>query len=529
MPCRQDQVKPEDFGWTPREVASLLKYAQEKYPHANLVDTVRSISADTGIIEKHILHGLTEAAGVPRKLTTEMWTKQFIKRNLQAQARNVIDDLNKPKWQSNLDKIYNIPRQVATAFHWTVFPKTHGGDFFLTDPKLWGKVFARSVKLATEKGRVEHEARITGMKLDPEYPTVLRMGVDVAPGGEGGATFRGEAGEILGTTKGNLSAMAFDELRLGRFELAKRAIANLSQEDRADTATMRFLGETINHPTGSAKSLGPWAKYLLFAPRLLPATFKAAFIDPVRSASVGVRQLRGDATTAAERTAASGVGKRLGVLFGVQAGALALNAAYAKVSGNKDYMPNLTEPGKASFLRPKIAGYSIPISPTTEIAKLPIRALAAGINAPTGQGVPEAGKSVFRFLVGKENPALSLAWEGLLGEQAFSGRPLPQSFPSAKKLITGKGGKPTATRPTVTYSELVGSHVPIAASNYITELYDGMRESGLTHPDSKALIRALVVGTIAAPVGLHLHKTQEPQSKTSLARPATRESALGQL
>ncbi len=492
-------------------MASLLKYAQEKYPHADLVDTVKGISADTGISEKHILYGLKEPAGVPKKMANEMWTKQFIKRNLQAQARNVIDDLNKPQWQSTLDKIYNAPRRVATMAHWTVFPKTHGGDFFLTDPKLWGQVFMRSVKLATEKGRAEHEARITGMKLDPDYPTVLRMGVDVAPGGEGGATFRGEAGEILGTTKPNLSAMAFDELRMGRFELAKRAIANLSQEERADTAGMKFLGETINHPTGSAKSLGPWAKYLLFAPRLLPATFKAAFIDPVRAAKVGVTELTGGKTTAAERTAAKGVGKRLGVLFGVQAGALALNAAYSKISGDKEYMPNLTEPGKATFLRPKIAGYSIPISPTTEIAKLPIRALAAAINAPTGQGVPEAGKSVFRFLVGKENPSLSIAWEGLLGEQAFSGRPLPKGFPSAKRIISGKEEKPSQTRPRLSYSELVGSHVPIAASNYITELYDGMRESGLSHPDAKTLIRALVVGTVAAPVGLHLHKTTEYQ------------------
>jgi hypothetical protein len=508
MPCREDQIK--DFPWTPQRVASLLKYAQEKYPHADLVDTVKGVAADLGRSEKFILEGLTNKSGVSKPLTTEMWTKQFVRRNLQAQARNVIDDLNKPQWQSTLDKIYNTPRRIATAFHWTVFPKTHGGDFFLTDPKLWGQVFLRSAKLATAAGRAEHEARITGMKLDPDYPTVLRMGVDVAPGGEGGATFRGEAGEILGSTKPNLSSMAFDELRLGRFELAKRAIANLSQEERADTAGMRFLGETINHPTGSAKSLGPWAKYLLFAPRLLPATFKAAFVDPVRAAKVGV-----SGGTAAERAAAKGVGKRLGVLFGVQAGALALNAAYSKISGNKDYMPNLTEPGKASFLRPKIAGYSVPISPTTEILKLPIRAITAAINAPTGQGVPEAGKSVFRFLVGKENPALSVAWEGLLGEQAFSGRPLPQGFPSAKKLITGKEEKPSKTRPRVEYSELIGSHLPIAASNYVTELYDGMRESGLTHPDAKAILRALVVGTIAAPVGLHLHKTTEYEKKSA--------------
>ncbi len=518
MACRQDQVKQEDFGWTPKLSASLLKYAQEKYPHADLVNTVKGISADTGISEKHILYGLTNPEAVPKTQALKMWTSQFVKRNLQAQARNTIADLNKPKWQQTLDKIYNVPRQIATAFHWTVFPKTHGGDYFLTDPKLWGQVFKRSVLLATEKGRAEHEQRISEMKLDSDYPTVLRMGVDVAPGGEGGATFRGAAGEILGTKNANRSSMSFDELKLGRFELAKRAIANLSQEDRADTAGMRFLGDTINHPTGAAKSLGPWAKYLLFAPRLLPATFKAAFVDPIRAAKVGVNQLTGGVTTAAERTAAKGVGKRLGVLFGVQAGALALNAAYSKISGNKDYMPNLTEPGKATFLRPKIAGYSIPISPTTEIAKLPIRAIAAAINAPTGQGVPEAGKSVFRFLVGKENPALSVAWEGLLGEQAFSGRPLPESFPSAKKLITGKQEKASQTRPRLSYSEIIGSHVPIAASNYITELYDGMRESGMTHPDAKTLLRALVVGTIAAPVGLHLHKTSDYQRPIPLPK-----------
>ncbi len=376
----------------------------------------------------------------------------------------------------------------------------------------------RSVRLATEAGRADHEARISSMKLDEDYPVALRAGLDVAPGGEGGATFRTELGEITGSNKPSKNAMAFDEIRMGRFELFKRAISQLSKDDLSDTQGLKFLAETINHPSGSAKSLGPWAKYVLFAPRLLPATFKAAFVDPARAAGIGLTKLTGGETTAAQRVAAQGVGKRLGLLFGVQAGALALNAAFAKATGNKDYMPNLTEPGKATFLRPKIAGYSVPISPTTEIAKLPIRALTAAINSPTGQGVSEAGKSVFRFLVGKENPAISLAWEGLLGEQAFSGRPLPTGFPSAKKLVTGKEEKPSSTRPRLTYSELAGSHVPIVASNYITELYDGMRESGLNHPDAKAILRALVVGTVAAPVGLHLHKTQEVQKPVHLPK-----------
>lgn len=514
MPCREDQIK--EFPWTPQRVASLMKYAQEKYPNADLVDTVKGVAADLGRSEKFILEGFTNKSGVSRKLTTEMWLKQQQRRNLQTQARNLIADMNRPDWQKNIEKLYNVPRNIAVIGHWTVFPKTHGGDYFLTNPVTWGKVFGRSLKLATKEGRAEHEARITSMKIDPDYSTVLRMGVDVAPGSEGAATFRGEAQEILGKGVSTRSSMSFDELRMGRFELAKRAIANLSAEERADISGMRLLGETINHPTGAAKSMGQWAKWILFAPRLLPATFKATFVDPIRAAKIGAKTFAGGETTAAERAAATGVAKRLGVLFGVQAGALALNTAYAKITGNEEYMPNLTEPGRASFLRPKIAGYAVPISPTTEMAKLPIRMMTSAINAPPGQGVSESGKTLFKFLVGKENPLLGLAWEAVLGEQPFSGRPIPQGIPSVKSAITGKPSKPSPTRPQMSYSELAGSHLPIFASNYVSELYDGMRESGLSHPDSKALIRALVVGTIASPVGLHLHKETPKKDKVAM-------------
>lgn len=512
-PCRPNQVKPEDFPWTPKRVASLLKYAQEKYPGMELVDTVKAVSADLGIPAKHVLYGINEKAGVSRRLTDEMWLKQSQRRNLQAQARNAVADINKPDWKKTVEKVYNAPRSLATLGHWTVFFKTHGGDYFLTDPVLWGKGFVQAAKLGlTKAGRAEHEARISAMKLDPDYGTVLRMGVDVAPGGEGGATFRGESQEILGTGKRTRSSMAFDELRLARFELAKRAIKNLSEEERADTAGMKLIGDTINHPTGSAASMGPWAKWLLFAPRLLPATFKATFVDPVRAANIGIRAAAGGATTAAERVAAVGVAKRLGVLFGVQAGALALNAGYAKATGDKSYMPNLTDPSKATFLRPKLAGYTVPISPTTEMAKLPIRIMANSINAPSGQGINEAGQTLFRFLIGKENPLLGWAWEAALGEQAFSGRPLPEGIPSVKSVVTGKPAKPTKSQPRLTYSELAASKLPIFATNYVSELYDGMREAGLTHPDAKTLIRALVVGTIAGPTGLHIHKAHENET-----------------
>lgn len=507
-PCRENQIK--DFPWTPKRVASLLKYAQEKYPGSDLVDTVKGVSADLGRSEKFILEGLTNRSGVSKRLTDDMWLKQQQRRNLQAQARNAIADINRPEWSKNFEKIYNIPRSISVLGHWTVFFKTHGGDYFLTNPVLWGKGFANAVELGlTKAGRAKHEARITGMKLDEDYPAALRAGVDVAPGGEGGATFRGEAQEIIGSNKQTRSSMAFDELRVARFELFKRAIKNLSTEERADTAGMRMIGDTINHPTGSAASMGQWAKWLLFAPRLLPATFKAAFIDPIRAAKIGAKQLAGGETTAAERVAATGVAKRLGVLFGVQAGALALNAGFSKATGNKEYMPNLTDPSKATFLRPKIAGYSIPISPTTEMAKLPIRMMTNAINAPSGQGINEAGQTLFRFLIGKENPLLGLAWEVALGEQAFSGRPLPEGIPSVKSVITGKASKPSKFRPRMTYSELAGSKLPIFASNYVAELHDGMREAGLSYPHTKELIRALVVGTIAGPTGLHVHKTHE--------------------
>src|SRR5262245_33121952 len=230
--CFQDDIK--EFPWTPERMASLWTEAKRLIDNgADLEETTKSLSASLGLRREVILDALARRPkGVSRAMTQEMWERQANRRSVENQARAMVSEMQTPQWRKTASTITSIPRRVLTVGHFTVFPKTHMGDLLLTDPKTFLRTFGRSMRLISREGIAQHQQRMLAMTLDPDYGAAVRAGVDVQPGGGEMGGFRGATKEMLGSAKEKRSAMAFDELRLARFQIFKNAMSKLAPEER---------------------------------------------------------------------------------------------------------------------------------------------------------------------------------------------------------------------------------------------------------------------------------------------------------
>lgn len=501
MSCFQDQLKR--FPWTPERVASLWKAAKENYidKGATFEDTVHGLSADTGLKREIIVQGLTKPKGAGRVATEEMWLKQRARRIVEQQARTMVAEMNRGSFSRLAEDIANIPRKVATVGHFTVFPKTHLSDLLFTDPKVYLRTFKDSMNLSTRGGIIAHEQRILRMKVDPDYNAAVRAGLDVEIGG-GFSKFRGATKEVLGSAKESRSAMAFDELRFARFDVFKKALKLLGEDER-NNDNLKAIAEVVNNKTGAAtirSSLGKLLTKFLFAPRLLPAQFRSTFVDPVRAIKTFAHRA---SATPGELVAARFVTRRMATLASVYTATLAAEAAYSSLTGDKKNQPNLTNINRSDWLRLKLFGYGVPMSPTVEFLKLPIQMVYAMANARPGENrFIQGGKKALSFIVGRQNPLYAGIEEALTGQNPGSGRPTP--FPG----LLGSA-KETLSKPRETYTEFLGEKMPIPVAGLVRELYDEMREQGLSHPDAKTWIQSLVSSTVSGVTGYHFASTHE--------------------
>ena len=514
MACTQDEIK--NFPWTPDRLSAMLDLAvQYNNTHATLSEAINSLSADTGIKREILLDGLTrKPKGIPKEVTQDMWERQNDRRAIEHEIRNMLAQQGQSIAATTFKKIIGAPRQLAVAGHFMVFPKTHLGDFLLTDPKIYFRTFGRSFRLMTPEGRALHAQRMLQMMGDTEwYSLARRAQLDVQPGGGMRGIFRGATKEILGQrlmTKGlPLSSMAFDELRLARFDIFKDWVQHLSPEERTPE-NAKAIANVINNRTGTTglrTTVMRNLSRLLFAPRLLPAQFRAAYVDPIRS--IGTFANRA-AATPGELIAARYVTRKLASLAKGYTAVLAAEAGYAWVTGDKKNMPDFLHPTRSDWLRPRLFGYGIPLSPTVELWKLPFQMLAIGATARKGESrVGQATMAGTRYLLGRINPGLSLLGEITFGQLAGTRRPLPIGLlprPHLRPLPT----EATKTAPQVGWVEYLGTRMPIPLASFSKELYDEMREQGLSHLDAKTWIETGVTGLVGGVTGYHFGVVHEP-------------------
>jgi hypothetical protein len=524
MACTQKQLK--DFPWTIGRAAALFREARTEYVEKGITDfnkIVDGLSASHNLKREIIIKGLDSPKGVPRNLTDDMWVKQQAARKLSSAARVAIQQMGASDVVKGLNYVANAPRRVLLAGHFGAFTKSHLADQLFYAPDTYARNFKDSWALATKRGMALHEQRVrTELNpTDPEVKLALRAGLNVGESGAG--YFAKETSEVTGGIKKffkgpDRASMAYDELRVSRMGMFRKELARLSPEERRNLDQVKALADVLNHDSGTTARSNRLMRFMFLSPRLLPAQLTHTFYDVPRSL---VKTGMGFKYSSAD-PAMRYVARKTAILASAYTGMLAINYGIGKgvgaVTGDeelaKKFTPNLGQEGLAatSLLRPKLFGYSIPISPTVELMKLPVQMIAAGAAARKGDNKTLVALTRgLRTIIGRQNPLWDLVQEALFGQDPGTGRPTP--FPG----VTGKT-EPTASKPTMSTTEYLGTKLPIPAANYVQEFHDELISHGMPPENAAAWARLIAIPTFELGTSYHLSEDKEPPAKAGRRR-----------
>jgi hypothetical protein len=525
MACNQKQLKK--WEWPIEEAAALFREARTDFTEKGVTDfnkIVDGLSARHNLKREFIIKGLSSPRGVSRKLTDDMWVKQQSARRVAATAKAAVRDWDKNRFIKGLDWVANAPRRVILAGHFGAFTKSHLSDQLFQNPRTYGRNFKDSWHLATKHGMALHEQRLRTEfnPTDPDVKLALRAGLNVGEGGVG--KFAKETTEVTGIKKlfkgPDRASMAYDELRISRMRIFRKELDRLSPEERADIEQVKALAHVLNHDTGTTAVSNRIMKFLFLSPRLLPAQLAHTFYDIPRALFHTGMGLRYSKAAPAMRY----VARKSAILASAYTGMMAVNTGIGLVTGDKRFMPNWGQEGvgKTNWLRPKVFGYSIPISPTIELLKLPVQMIAAGAAARKGDNKTLVALTRgMRTIVGRQNPLWDAVQEAIFGQDVGTGRPTP--FPG----ITGKTEE-TKGHKRMGYVEYAGTKLPIPVANYVQEFYDESVAHGMHPQTALEWVKMMIVPTIELGTSYHLSPTHEPLPKVSrgASKPVSPSQAL---
>ncbi len=509
MSCNQDDIKK--FPWTPERVAALYKDVRDNYIGKGVTDfptIVKGMSADYGIKPEIIMKGLSRPEGSARRATNEMWLRAQEQRKIEQQARGMVPQMETPQWKQTASTILNLPRSTTLFGHFGAFSKSHLSDQAFYNPRTYAANFKNSWALLTKGGRAAHEIERNALfsDADPAYVAAKRSGLDVGQG-----TYAREISEVTGKTGpvknvvGNVRealgmkragpdrvGMAFEQLQMSRFKIWKKELANLSPEERSNPDQLKALAAVLNHDTGATARSFALARFMFLSPRLFPAQLAHTFADiPKALYDTGLGMKWKDAAPASRYVA-----RKTAILVGAQAAMLAANYGVYLATGDEKWKPNLTKL-TSSLGRINIGGYSIPTSPTIELAKLPLMMIAAGIAARKGDSKTlELLRPVVETALGRQNPLFTIIEEAITGQTPGSNRPTP--FPG----LMGKD-EPTKGKPTQGWMEYAGTKMPIPMANYLREFNDELGTQGMDQATRESIIKSLAVGTAELATSYH--------------------------
>jgi len=479
-PCFDTELLKKKIPFTVEQRIALRKELRENYTdHGVPFDrAIRALARDVGWHPEAIIQAISDPASRinPRRQFSAMFKRQADRNATINEAKRLIATANSNPVVKGLAKAWDFQRAVSTFAHFAVFPGTHMKESILI-PREWGELgraVGKSYRLAGPHWQEFHEYQRFKMESDQNYGSALKSGLDIG---------RGEP-NIGGTAK--RAAAAFDFIKQARLERWNRMEGDkLSPEDQ------KTLSTYINHSTGSVKLLpgiGPAMGKVLFAPKLWPAQIQTA-LDLFRAMTKF-----GKGTTAGERVSRNFVFSRMAQLAATSTALLGANYIAGQMSGRKEDQPNLTGAGKASFLRPHIAGHSVMLSPTLELLKLPFAIMSHASSSHNAQD------SIVKDVVDRlglyhAHPMIKNALEAATGKDMFSQNPLP-----FRGVLAAP--EPTAKHPRESWTEFLGNKMPIPVAAGAREFYDQMRAEGLDHPTAKSWIEA-ILGFGVGQTGLH--------------------------
>lgn len=496
-PCFISQIK--DFPFSQDEIADVWRLAKGLYIDggASFEDTIAGMARDLGMKREHIVQAFTMPK-VARLVGNDVWSKMQRRRDAITQAKAVVEAINHPAWLQKIDTLYNVPRQGLTMGHGAVFPVTHMGQYMFI-PSRWSTFFrttGRAWSYMGKSGERRYEIALQRHLADPDYIMARRASRSVDPG-------QATVG-ILKNMKG-WNARGFNSIKIARLELFKRRWSTLPPEERT-LENAKSIMNVVDSATGEVHlgAAGKWMAKGLFAPKLLPARFKAALVDPYQALRTFANWKN---ASAGERAAAREVMSNTTQVIAFYAAAMALNQGLNMAFGSKEKV-NFTDPSKSDWLSFKIHGLTIrPPNAIIEVARL-AGGMASAFLTPQSQmrgktSEQLAASHLSDYLRYKLHPTIRMALEGSSGVDLF-GRPVP--YPGLKQLATGEKPAETFTKRNIGWPEYLAGKGPIPIGGAAREFYAMLREEGMDHVDARAWIGAAVAGAIEG-TGVSAHAT----------------------
>lgn len=487
-PCFPSQLK--DFKFDQEEIVALWRYAKDNYIDkgvSDISDTIHGISADLGLKPEWVAKALTEPKAL-KPVSDALYAKMSARRQAVSQAQEFIRSADTPAWKKVIGGIYKAPFSLAVYGHGTVGGITHAGALMFR-PSAWGEYWPNFIRQAKYfASPALHEAAMQQLERSPNFVVARRAGLANDPNRI--YTDYGQYAKFFGMEGGKRGFDALKTLRQDMFDKQWASIPDSIKSDpKARMEMARGMSEMINHSTGALGSMekgflanaGKTADPIAFAARLEASRWARIIGDPLKTLDTFARWK--DAS-AAERHVAVTRLKHAAEFTSVFVGSLIANQALLSATGSDDKI-NFTDPSKSDWLKHKAFGHTVMVdggllAPVRLLGRLVYDELIRPQKEFRGESRTErAIKDVGQYTVGKLAPTGTILKEAFTGED-FQGRKLPWS-----------SDKGTKQKPRITWTEFASSHAPIPLAGAIREIYDSMRERGLSHPDAKALLRGL--------------------------------------
>ncbi len=338
------------------------------------------------------------------QLTNEAWAKQAKLSELRAAAKRAAKYADDKPWLKAIKAVYHAPRQALTLYHGGAIPFTHAGDSLITPGEM--KMFREAVGdsysyMTPNAGAARWRADMAKLRTDPGYNFWSRAGLEIKM-----------QAQPVGMGMSRWTRQSFDAIKTMRLKMAKQAWTKLDPADRTLDAA-KDLASRINHATGTVRTAPGVSKIageLMFAPKLRFA--KYARVSDAVTSKYGA--------------------KRFAKVAAVNLSILAINDLFNRHVLQNDDKVNWTDPQRADWLRMKIGGMTIPLSPLFEMGRLPINAGATLLDPKQ----EDKSRVLVKEIASAVHPGLSAGYGLATGKDLSTGKALP--FKGASQYLYGE-------------------------------------------------------------------------------------------
>lgn len=489
-PCFPAQLKKFEF--TRDEIADLWAHAKTAYidKGASLSDTIHGVGTDLGLKPEWVADALTKPKAI-RRVSDDLYRKMSVRRRVVQEAKSLVRSIDTPGYKRAIQGVLKTPFAVAVYGHGTVGMETHVGAA-LFRPSSWNTYFSnfgRQFKYWTNTAA--HEAAMQHLVRDPDFVRFNRAGLAIDP--DRTYTDYGTYAKFLGKL-GEPGKRGFDVLKIYRLEEAKaqwaKTSASIKNDPEMASEMAKLIAENVNHGSGVA-DIGHGtpqtiASNVLFAAKLEASRWARIIGDPIKTTETFLNWKN---ASAPERQIALTRLKHAVEFTAFYYSTLLANNAMLAAFGSKNRV-NMTDPTKSDFLKHKIGDHSVALEGSL---LAPVRFLAKvgydlwGPQSKFQKSTHETrfdavGGAAADYLRGKLAPFPSIATDLATGSD-FSGRPLPLSNAPKPR----KGDKPYS------WPEYALQHGPIPLSGASREVFESMKEQGMSLPQITMLMKALPV------------------------------------